>query len=90
MMGNLYLEILPVKNLSLKTTFSPNIRFYDVGQYLGSYTENRGGIWQIVIMQKIVIPNWMWDNQISYRFEKKEHRFDVMGVFQWCKIKMNC
>ena len=43
MMGNLYLEILPVKNLSLKTTFSPNIRFYDVGQYLGSYTENRGG-----------------------------------------------
>lgn len=23
----------------------------------------------------------MWDNQISYRFEKKEHRFDVMGVF---------
>lgn len=23
----------------------------------------------------------MWDNQISYRFEKKEHRFDVMEFF---------
>lgn len=81
MMGNLYLEILPVKNLSLKTTFSPNIRFYDVGQYLGSYTENRGGNLANSNYAKNSYTNWMWDNQISYRFEKKEHRFDVMGVF---------
>jgi len=81
MMGNLYLEIFPVKDLSVKTTFSPNIRFYEVGQYLGPHTENRSGNLANSNYGKNSYTNWMWDNQISYRFEKKEHRFDVMGVF---------
>ncbi|MDH6343070.1 TonB-linked SusC/RagA family outer membrane protein [Parabacteroides sp. PFB2-12] len=81
LMGNIYLEILPAKDLSIKTTFSPNIRFYEAGQYLGSYTENRSGNLPNSNYEKNSYTNWMWDNQISYRFAKKEHRFDVMGVF---------
>ena len=81
MMGNLYLEIFPVKDLSVKTTFSPNLRFSEIGQYLGPYTENRSGNLANSNYEKNSYTNWMWDNQISYRYAKKEHRFDVMGVF---------
>lgn len=81
LLGNIYFEIFPVKDLSVKTTFSPNISFYEVGQYLGSYTENRSGRLANSNYEKNSYTNWMWDNQISYRFSKKEHRFDMMGVF---------
>ena len=80
-MGNLYLEILPVKNLSLKTTFSPNIRIYDVGQYLGSYTENRGGNLANSNYAKNCYSNLMLDYQMIYLLEINELLFDVFGVF---------
>lgn len=79
--GNLYLEILPIENLSLKTTFSPNLRFYDTGQYLGSYTENRSGNLANSNYAKNSYTDWMWDNQITYRLQKKAHKFDITGVF---------
>ena len=55
MMGNLYLEILPVKNLSLKTTL-PIYVFMMSDSILDLIQKIVVGIWQIVIMQKIVIP----------------------------------
>lgn len=81
MIGNLYLEILPLENLSLKTTFSPNLRFYDVGQYLGPYTENRSGNPANSNYAKNSYTDWMWDNQITYHLKRKAHKFDVTGVF---------
>ena len=56
MMGNLYLEILPVKNLSLKTTSLPIYVFMMSDSILDLIQKIVVGIWQIVIMQKIVIP----------------------------------
>ncbi|MBQ7296862.1 MAG: SusC/RagA family TonB-linked outer membrane protein, partial [Alistipes sp.] len=82
LLGNVYLEIMPLKNLSVKTTFSPDITFNEKGQYRGKYTKaNKGANEPTSNYAKDSYMNWTWDNQISYKFEKGDHRFDVTGVF---------
>ncbi len=89
LLGNLYLEILPVKGLSLKTTFSPNIRFNEIGQYRGKYTKaNKGTNDPTSNYAKNSYTDWVWDNQITYRFERNDHRFDITGVFSMLETKV--
>ena len=39
LLSNIYLAITPIKGLTLKTTFSPDINLEEIGQYRGKYTK---------------------------------------------------
>lgn len=76
------MNIKPIKNLSLKTTFSPNINLEEIGQYRGKYTKaNKGQNKATSNYAKNSYVDWVWDNQVTYNFQKNEHRLDVTGVF---------
>lgn len=82
LLSNIYLTIKPIKNLSLKTTFSPNINLEEIGQYRGKYTKaNKGQNKATSNYAKNSYVDWVWDNQVTYNFQKKDHRLDVTGVF---------
>jgi TonB-dependent starch-binding outer membrane protein SusC len=77
MLGNLYLEIKPMKNLSLKSTLSPNYAQSRTGFYsgdgvggtpLGSYTLTRSF-------------DWTWDNIANYKLSVGDHTLNAMGLF---------
>ncbi len=76
-LGNVYLEVKPIENLSLKTTFSPNFSQTRTGEYRGDavgnvptgfYTSTQGF-------------DWTWDNIINYNKSIGEHTFGAMGLF---------
>jgi TonB-linked SusC/RagA family outer membrane protein len=76
-LGNVYLEIKPFKNLSLKTTLSPNLTHSRTGSYsgdgvggtpLGSYTTTRSF-------------DWIWDNIANYNVSLGDHSISAMGLF---------
>lgn len=87
-LGNVYLEIMPVKGLSLKTTFSPDIKVNEIGQYRGKYTKaNKGANDPTSNYAKNSYNNWVWDNQVTYTLDKSKHHFDVTGVFSMLQTK---
>ena len=60
-LGNVYLELLPLKGLSLKTTFSPDYRINEIGQYRGTYTKaNKGANKATSNYAKNSVMNWVW------------------------------
>ena len=83
---NAYLEIDPIKNLSLRTTFSPDIQFVDYGMWADKYTKRMQGSTNMAWNQKTTTTNWVWDNLANYKFDvAKDHHFDVTGVFSMTK-----
>lgn len=82
MLGNIYLAIKPIKGLTLKTTFSPNITINEIGQYRGRYTKaNKGQNKATSNYAKNSYVDWVWDNLANYNLEFTDHRIDVTGVF---------
>jgi len=82
LLSNIYLQISPIKNLVLKTTFSPDITISEIGQYRGQYTKaNKGQNKATSNYAKNSSVDWIWDNQISYNLQVKDHRLDLTGVF---------
>ena len=87
-LGNVYLELMPVKGLSLKTTFSPDIKINEIGQYRGKYTKaNKGANDPTSNYAKNSYTGWVWDNQVTYSFDKGKHHFDVTGVYSMLQTK---
>jgi TonB-linked SusC/RagA family outer membrane protein len=67
-LGNLSLEINPIKNLKVSTNFSPNIEFSRFGEYRGRYNKSTSGNQQNT-RATLVHRNRMsytWDNIINY------------------------
>lgn len=86
--GNAYLEILPVKGLSIKTTFSPDIRIDEIGQYRGKYTKaNKGANDPTSNYAKNSYTSWAWDNQVYYEKSFAKHHLDATGVFSMFQTK---
>ena len=87
-LGNVYLELLPLKGLSIKTTFSPDYRINEIGQYRGTYTKaNKGANKATSNYAKNSVMNWVWDNQVSYNREFGRNRIDLTGVFSMLENK---
>lgn len=81
-LSNVYFELSPIKNLALRTTFSPDIQFIDYGMYAGAYTKRNQGSQATAWYEKSTITNWVWDNMVTYKFDlAKEHHFDLTGVY---------
>ncbi|MBR2360349.1 MAG: TonB-dependent receptor [Bacteroidaceae bacterium] len=84
-LGNFYLQIKPVKGLSLKTTFSPNFNYYREGTFnkksedglISDYAENNRAI-----RSTSRGFSWTWDNIVNYNTTIDEkHSIDLMGLF---------
>lgn len=76
-LGNVYLEARPIKNLTLKTTFSPNYAHSRTGEYTGSAT---GGT-PTAYYTSTESFDWTWDNIINYSLTSGDHSFGAMGLF---------
>lgn len=80
--GNFYIAVTPLNGLEIKTQFSPNLTFNEIGQYRGKYTKaNKGQNEATSNYQKNTTTNWVWDNMVTYNRTIGDHRFDVTGVF---------
>ena len=82
MLGDVYAELQPIKNLRVKSTFGVeynsaaghsytpaygNLSIYAFNKYEGISQSSSQGL------------TWNWDNTINYLFKIKEHKFDVLG-----------
>ena len=80
--GNVFLELLPMDGLSIKTTFSPDYKINEIGQYRGTYTKaNKGANKATSNYAKNSYMNWVWDNQVTYNKAFGRNRIDLTGVF---------
>lgn len=86
-LGNFYLEFLPIKGLSIKTTYAPNFSYYRQGYFAG-FTKEDGSFWDSSLSSNSVnyVANrsfsWVWDNVINYNTTiNKDHNINLMGLF---------
>jgi len=83
LLGNVYIKLTPVEGLELRSTFSPYIENFQVGQYRGVYTKALQGTaaGATSSLQKYTNTNWVWDNIASYKWSKGIHNLDIIGVY---------
>ncbi|MDA3878921.1 MAG: TonB-dependent receptor [Prolixibacteraceae bacterium] len=85
-LGNVYLSVSPIKNLTLKTTLSPNVYQGREHLYQGVETDDRnstGTDYAEVISTNMF--DWTWDNQVNYSITAGDHSIKAMGLFSMNK-----
>lgn len=80
-MANFYLQVKPVKDLVLKTTFSPSFDYTREGSYVGSKSDGNYGNNAKAKYDSYHRISYTWDNQINYsKIINENHQFDVLGL----------
>jgi len=80
--GSAYLQANPLKDLYVKTTFSPNYSHDRVGFYQGVKTEARKSKDDYAKITNKERFSWTWDTQVDYSMElKNHHKLSAMGIF---------
>jgi len=85
-LGNVYLAFTPIKNLTLKTTLSPNIaqsKDFLYEQALTSSRQSKGT--DRAEVETLNMFDWTWDNQLNYSLNVGDHSFNAMGLFSMNK-----
>jgi len=92
-LGNVYLQIKPIKDLTVKTMFSPNFTYYRDGVFTDYVVDNAGtkvigttddagnpvNTASLATSRNI---QWTWDNIVTYdKIFAKKHHVNVMGLF---------
>ena len=82
--GNAFLQYSPIKDLNLKTTFSPSLTTYRTGFYQNGLADSNYGNSPIASVDNNTALSYTWDNQVDYKFTLKnpDHAFDVMGLWE--------
>ncbi len=84
--GSVFLEIEPIKNLVLRSTFGPEINFskdniYNPGLLPENRLINAGGDGSVAMDSRLNLLN---ENTIAYNIDLgKGHRIDLLGGFTW-------
>ncbi len=79
LLGNIYLDIKPLKGLNIKTVFSPNYTHYRLGQFDDTLVDNDTNIAQKTTNRAF---SWTWDNTINYNLNiAQKHTINLMGLF---------
>jgi len=82
MLGNAYLQFSPIKDLTIKSTFSPNLVVARTGLYESTYSQDRAGSAPLASAGSNYSFSYTWDNQVNYKFKvNQDHSFDVMGLW---------
>ncbi|WP_321289100.1 TonB-dependent receptor [uncultured Sunxiuqinia sp.] len=81
-LGDIALEITPVKDLTITSKFSPNIKFTRYGEYRGLYSKSVSGN---ASNRRAQVNNfnylsYSWDNIINYKYKTGIHSFDITAV----------
>lgn len=80
LLGNAYLQIKPMKGLSLKTTFSPNYTYYRQGEFNDILVDNENNSAILTTSRGM---SYTWDNIISYNKDIAEHHIDLLGLYSY-------
>jgi len=82
LIGDVYAELQPIKNLKIKSTFginyssSANHSFRPAYGNLSIYAFN---LYESISQGSSQGYTWNWDNTINYTFNIKDHKFDVLA-----------
>jgi len=82
-LGNISMTITPIENLTLTTTFVPNIEFKRYGEYAGLYSKTTGGFQS---RTRADVTNsgrlsWTWDNILNYGISNDNHNIDAIFIY---------
>lgn len=83
-LGNVYLQYSPIKEVILKTTLSPSFQKSQRGVFYGSQTQQRGGKGNQTEETNISNFSYTWDTQANYITTfgaNDEHSLNVLGLF---------
>lgn len=82
MFGNIYLQVQPLKGLTLRSQFAPQFIFKREGIYIGTNAKNSTGKAANTSAVYHQTTNWgyVWDNQITYEKTFGKHKINVSGV----------
>lgn len=78
LISNFYLQFKPVDWISLKSTFSPNVRIQREGEYWDVLSTGSTGGGSMATTMDF---SYIWDNQIHIGKEINEHRFDYDFIY---------
>ena len=78
-LGNVYLQITPIKSLQIKSMFAPNFSNYRLGQFDDTIVDNDVNIAKKTEQTAF---SYTWDNTVTYdeTFNEKHH-LNIMGLF---------
>jgi TonB-linked SusC/RagA family outer membrane protein len=85
---NVYLELKPLKSLTIKTTLGATISIARTGKYLGKNATSTLGSYATPVAQILNDYNYAytWDNIITYdKTFNEDHHFTLTGVTSWSK-----
>lgn len=85
-LANFYVQLKPMKDLSLKSTFSPSLYTTRNAEFEGSNTAARSGGESRAYVQNYTKFSWTWDNQIDYSLKLGDHTVNLMGLFSASKF----
>lgn len=88
-MGNIYLQFTPIKDLTLKTTFSPTYDRSKQGQFYGVYTESQyssknpdtGEKYNKATITNLDRFTYTWDTQANYMKTFGDHSLNALALF---------
>lgn len=87
-MANTYLQFTPVKDVILKTTFSPMYTTTNNGVFYGVNTENRRGKTNYAEENKDEVFSYTWDTQANFLKRIGDHNFNLLGLVSVYSQKM--
>lgn len=82
LIGDVYAELQPVKNLKIKSTFGLNYSSSAYHSYTPTYTHlsiYSYNNYETINQSSSQGYTWNWDNTINYSFNINDHKFDVLG-----------
>lgn len=80
-LANFYLQLKPIKELTLKTTFSPAFDFNREGTYVGSKADGNYGNNAKATYTTSHRMAYTWDNQVNWSKNFNEtHQLDLLGL----------
>lgn len=80
-MANLYLQYSPIKELILKTTFSPMYSKTERGTFYNGHTQYRSGKSNMAEKYNDGIFSYTWDTQANYIKTFGDHSINVLALF---------
>lgn len=78
LISNFYLQFNPLDWISLKSTFSPNIKYQRDGEYWDVLSTGSTGGGSMATTLDL---SWIWDNQVHLSKEINQHRFDFDFIY---------
>nr|WP_321452755.1 TonB-dependent receptor [uncultured Carboxylicivirga sp.] len=81
-LGDFAIKLSPLRDLTITSKFSPNIKYTRYGEYRGLYSKSVSGN---VSNRRARVNNYnyfsyTWDNIINYRYKTGIHSLDITGV----------